>query len=194
MMGRAPGAGSFGDFRKPAERTPMVRPIFSLLAIPFLLFMTAVAAADNPTAALPRRPPVRPWQVERLIQMHVDAIYGARNKSGHWDARESDPGGEDREFAGTTALAVYALLAAGESPENPKLKPALNWLKTANTNATYVIGIRLNAYNYLPHQAIKELAKADQNFLFKAQIPAIDPKTKMPNASAGLYDYMGTPD
>lgn len=149
-------------------------------------------AEDSSQHAAPVRKtpsPIRPVDIQRMIRDLSNLIYDSRTGV-HWDETETDPTGADRVFGGNTALAVYALLAAGESPDNPKLKPAIDWLRKAKVHGTYVIGIRLNVYSYLPHNVVRAEAAQDQQFLFKAMIPAIDPEDKTPAEGHGLYDYL----
>ena len=154
----------------------------------------APAKGDEPKAGLsaPVRqtpPPVRPADVQRMIRDLIHVIYESRTRGVHWDDLEEDPQQQDHTFGGHTALAVYALLAAGESPDNPKLKPAIAWLRKAKIHGTYAAGVRLNAYYYLPHQIIRPEAMVDQQYLFKAQIPQKHPETKESARGFGLYDY-----
>ena len=134
-------------------------------------------------------PPIRSQDIQTFIRDLIAFLYASQNARGHWDEKESDPEGTDYAFAGTTSLAVYALLAAGESPQHPKLKPAIEWMKKAKVSGTYVVACRLNAYQYLPHNTVKTLAKADYDYLIKAHIPEKDPKTKQPLVGAGHYTY-----
>ena len=55
----------------------------------------------------------------------VDLLYKSRNKDGIWD----NPEGRGHSHGGKTSIAVLALLSAGESYQNPKLVPAIKWLK-----------------------------------------------------------------
>jgi hypothetical protein len=162
-----------------------------VVAAIFVLFSPPLPAAPTEPAAVGH--PLRPAQVERFIGDVVAALYTAQNAHGHWDSKDADPNADDRNFAGTTSLCVYALLAAGESPQNPKLKPAINWLKKARISGTYIAGVRLNAWAYLSAAAIRDEARSDQQFLIRGQIPPLDPQTRQPCPAAGLYDYTDNP-
>ena len=93
-----------------------------------------------------------PEQVEAAIEKGTKFLYSKLNKEGNWeevpkpelstpkDTKQIDMKG--RQWGGYTAIAVYALLAAGENPQEPKLKPALDFLEKANIQSTYGLGIR----------------------------------------------------
>src|SRR5256885_11551915 len=68
-------------------------------------------------------------QVEKAIRAGVDHLYQIQsgdNWDNGWNQDNSNTGGR-------TALVTYALLAAGESPQNPKLKSAVGFLLKAET-------------------------------------------------------------
>src|SRR5438045_1439934 len=70
-------------------------------------------------------------QVDAALEKARAYLFTLQNKNGTWDdtiippkpaesaANARSPNGG--QWTGETALAVYALLAAGESPQNPKL-------------------------------------------------------------------------
>src|SRR4051812_40926309 len=94
-------------------------------------------------------PPARaatPEQVDAAIKRGKEYIYSKMNKD-NWESvpapkghGQQDPAG--KQWGGTTALAVYGLLAAGENPQDAKIKPAIEWLKHAQMGGTYAVGIR----------------------------------------------------
>src|SRR5690349_20027317 len=53
---------------------------------------------------------------------------------------------------GNHALATWALLAAGESYQNPPLYRRLNWVLSGDQPYTYDRGMRATMLNELPHQ------------------------------------------
>src|SRR4051794_15422454 len=96
--------------------------------------------------------PATPEQVDAAVQRAKEYIYGQLQKD-NWEAApepkgdmQQDPAG--KQWGGTTALAVYGLLAAGEDPQSPKLKPAIEWLKKAQLGGTYAVGIRAQVWTY----------------------------------------------
>jgi hypothetical protein len=175
VRGRGERAG-----RPTKESSIMIRASFVLLLA--VLASAPAHAAEKPA----RRPRVRPEQVERMIRTAVDYLYSVRDARGTW---EIDQTAAPQQSGGTTALAVYALLAAGESPSNDKLRPAIEWLKKAKMDGTYAIAMRLNAMAMLPPASVKDVMQVDRDYLIRAQTPALNPQTKQPARGAGLYGY-----
>ena len=75
-----------------------------------------------------------PSQVDAAIKKAVAYLY-ANEQGDNWEVAKVDPHGFDADggyseashFGGYTAIATYALLAAGEDPkDNPKLNAAIN--------------------------------------------------------------------
>ena len=72
-----------------------------------------------------------PQNIEKAIARAKQYLYDEQ-KNGTWEItttpdesdESQDVGGA--QYGGRTALAVYALLAAGESPQSEKLKPAID--------------------------------------------------------------------
>jgi hypothetical protein len=48
---------------------------------------------------------------------------------------------------------VLALLAAGENPQDPRLAPAVDFLKKADIVGTYALGVRCQVLLLLPRNA-----------------------------------------
>lgn len=98
--------------------------------------------------------------------------------------RQSIKGGQ---WTGQTALAVYALLAAGEKPQSAKLAPAIDFLKKNPTAGVYALGLRMQVWLELPRTPdVLAAAKRDADLLLKSL------KTQ-PGSSMGMYDYVFDP-
>jgi len=76
-------------------------------------------------------------------------------------------------------MAVYALLAAGESPTDPKLKPAITWLLKADLVGVYALTFRCLALSMLPPDpAVRQVLKHDGEVLMRSMLtngPPISP-------------------
>src|SRR5262245_9750815 len=93
--------------------------------ITVLLTFAAVARAATPE------------QIEKALAAGREALF-KEQKNGHWEKVEkaTGPGGSGRDgqdtessqFTGRTALAVYALLASGVSPQDARIKTAVDFL------------------------------------------------------------------
>jgi len=158
------------------------------LLIPLLLLQTRVCFAETNNDA-----------VERAIVRAKEYLYEAQ-KNGNWevtntpvmDDTEKDENGkivrksgqdvDGAQYGGRTALAVYALLAAGESPQSEKLKPAIEFLKKTPMRGTYALGMRLQAWLFMPESPeIRKLATNDAKQLLSMMHTQGDIK--------GFYDY-----
>src|SRR5687767_10474463 len=108
-----------------------------------LVVMVVACCVAGPAA------PVRaatPAQVEKAIKDAVDFLYKKQDKEGTWEP-EDPKVNRHHQDGGWTAIAVYALLAAGESPQDPKVKKAIDYLLKQEMKGVYAVGIRLNVWH-----------------------------------------------
>ena len=129
--------------------------------------------------------------MDESIRRGKEFIY-SQQKDGTWEkAAARDPttrpsditGGQ---WGGMTALATYALLAGGESPEDPRIKQAVQFLLKADIVGTYALGLRANVWNLLPKSPeVKQAIYKDLQLLRQGV------KTKGP--AKGFYDYVDDP-
>jgi hypothetical protein len=97
---------------------------------------------------------VTPQQVEETLQ-RAQRFLREQQKNGSWeevpqpDPREpnSTRGGQ---WSGTTALATYALLASGESPQLPHMQAAIKLLEKSPVTGGYAVGVRAQVWGFLP--------------------------------------------
>ncbi|HEY7120004.1 MAG TPA: DUF4159 domain-containing protein [Tepidisphaeraceae bacterium] len=86
------------------------------------------------------------------------------------------------QWGGVTALATYALLASGESPQDPRLAPAIEFLKKADLRGTYALAMRMQVWLLLPPtKDVKALANADKVRLLTM--------TQSRGNARGMHDY-----
>lgn len=91
-------------------------------------------------------------------------LYSAQ-REGHWE-RSSTEG----HRGGQTALVVLALLMSGESPQNPRLSHAIDWLKGLRDDeltSTYARSVRAHVWAALPNQ-FHRLLRRDADWLMNA--------------------------
>jgi hypothetical protein len=91
-----------------------------------------------------------------------------------------------RQWGGHTSMAVYALLAAGERPNSPKLAPAIEWLKKAKIHGDYAVGMRSQVWTFLGDKDGRPASKNDYDTLTKA--------VHLDGAGKGFYPYYITDD
>src|SRR5687768_6425697 len=86
-------------------------------------------------------------QIKQTIEKAKAYLYSQQQEDKTWEARYSVSGDQK---TGYTALAVYALLAAGESRQDPRLVPAIAYLKKTDTTGVYALGMRCQLWLMLP--------------------------------------------
>jgi len=130
------------------------------MTLTLIAAVTAVTMIGKPTHA-----DVTDEQVRDAIRKGVQALYDSQEAWGHWDeqkdprqANNADHRG--KQYGGTTALACYALLTAGEEwQQNPKLQKPMEWLAQMNPemDGTYAVGLRAHVWPKLPDKFLDEL-------------------------------------
>jgi hypothetical protein len=111
-----------------------------LLAV---LCLAAIATAGHPVPAGGSAGLAREFSdaaVGAAIDTGVKYLWSIQKDDGSWE-----PFSDYK--SGPTAMAVYALLESGESVNNPKIKLALDWLGGQDSNRTYEIAFRCNAWS-----------------------------------------------
>src|SRR3954454_13341961 len=134
--------------------------------------------------------PATAEQVDAAVQRAKDYIYGQMKKD-NWEAApapkgdmQQDPAG--KQWGGTTALAVYGLLAAGEDPQGARLKPAIEWLKKAQIGGTYAVGMRAQVWTFLKNEKEAKLASHPDFLILKRGLLG---DKKGDEKRLGLYAY-----
>jgi len=139
---------------------------------------------------------VPPDRLDQAIARAKKWIYSRQRPGGRWEKDDQRQGSEHAQyvnmqgdtFGGYTALATYALLASGESPNDPRIKAAVRFLKQADIVGIYGIAMRCQVWLLIPHQSeeMKGLIRADAERLFAGlNDGSINP------ANNGLWDYLG---
>jgi hypothetical protein len=129
-------------------------------------------------------------QVNAAIQKAVAYLYSTQ-QDGNWDGPAPDFGtlqingwySHAASYGGYTAIATYALLAAGESPQkNPNLAAAIKWLMNADLHGTYAVALRSQVWLLSASSKERNAARdADARFLLDSIVES-GPK-------AGFYGY-----
>jgi hypothetical protein len=136
-----------------------------------LLLTLAPAVRAQPSSA----------EIEQALKRAKAYLYSIQ-ANGHWDLPQRAPPARPNargefilteiqnssQWGGISALATYALLAAGDSPQDAKVAAAIDFLKKAEINGTYALGVRLQVWNSMPAALRKqtlEFAKRDRDQL-----------------------------
>jgi len=152
-------------------RTPRLatRPRFRPLQVGLAAFLIAAGCL----ASLPARSAqgATNAQVNIAVKKAVDLIYSLEKK-GNWEnaagARVADR--EDLE-GGLSALCTYALLAAEENPNDPRIQAAVKYLEGVEMTGVYAVGLRCQVWFLMGPpwpQDVKDAMDKDAAALMKA--------------------------
>ena len=111
-----------------------------------------------------------PAEVEVAIAKGKAFLYGLQRPEGRWEpdaqrkgvSHGDHPKMQGAAWGGFSAIAVYALLAAGENPQDPRLAKGIEFLKGADITGVYALGMRCLVWQEMPQSAeVRVLAKRD---------------------------------
>jgi hypothetical protein len=131
--------------------------------------------------------PAPPEQCDASIKKAIDYLY-SQQKDGLWEVKGELQGvagnmdSNGMHYGGPTAIATYAMLAAGESAQDPKLQKAIEFLKKLQTQSAYVIGCRAQIWRYLPRTP-------ETQQLLKRDIQLLARQIKATGEARGLFHY-----
>mgnify|MGYP006271508775 CR=1 FL=1 len=142
---------------------------------PLACIAAAVVTAMSPHLALADEN-LTDKAVRDAIEAGVKFIYDKQEKWGHWESKAQKPKdhkashGANGQWGGTTSLATYALLSAGEEwQDNEKLTKPLAFLAQTSTYGTYAVGIRAHVWPKLPDESAEinffDQLREDSNLL-----------------------------
>ncbi|HEY8749344.1 MAG TPA: DUF4159 domain-containing protein [Tepidisphaeraceae bacterium] len=165
-----------------------------------VILFTLLCTAPVPIAGVTARPvgPVQPTakNIEEGIKNARAHIYSLQREGGRWEKDPTRQGDQHSEYihmqgdtyGGYTALATYALLASGESPNDKRIKAAVEFLKQVDIVGIYAIAMRCQVWLLIPHESpqMRALIQRDAEALFRG---INDGKTNPKNK--GMWDYLG---
>jgi len=153
---------------------------------PLLLAAVGLGALIGPPA---RSRAAAPEQVDAAVARATAYLYAKQSSDGTWEKSPAPQKGEDGrsieggQFTGNTALAVYALLSAGENPQDPKLAKAIDFLKKTPTQGTYALGVRNQVWLMLPQTPdVRQAMRQDATVLLRT--------ARTQGNGQGMYDYV----
>lgn len=157
----------------------------------------AFTLAIGATAAFLLATPARSWaaqtktatpeQVEAAIKKAVAFIY-KQQQNANWeivprpDPTKNHSDVQGWQFGGVSAVALCALLYAGESPQQPQIKQGIEWLKRTEMYGIYAMGFRCQVWSMVPESpGIRQIAARDRDYLMAAAYPG--------GENVGMYPY-----
>lgn len=156
--------------------------------LPVYLFTAALVVA----AAAPRAGnAASPKEVNAAIDKAVKYLYEVQQDS-NWEMTQTPTSDEKasvrgKQWGGLTAMATYALLAAGENPQDERVARAINWLLDNELRGTYAVGLRAQVWQFIPEKhpqraQIRAAIKRDREILASGV-------SERKNSSYGFYGY-----
>ena len=122
-----------------------------------LLALASLARAAGPV------PPPSPIDVDAAITKGKAFLYSLQNADGTWETDPAPPAGplkkpsadpnasaDNNQYGGKTALAVYALLEAGDNGTDDRLKKAVAFLQKTASVSTYTLSLKCLCWSDLP--------------------------------------------
>lgn len=98
-----------------------------------------------------------PDEIDAAIEKATRYLYSKQYEGGHWEKDDARKGYfhdsnnmQGDTFGGYSAICAYALLAAGENPQTPRLAKAIEFLESADIIGIYSLGLRANVWLLLP--------------------------------------------
>jgi hypothetical protein len=154
-------------------RSPIVMTIFAIAISP--LFVAAPAMAQTS---------VDPLRIEQAIKAGVKRLYDTQRPDGTWED-EPQPAkapanndADEGQWGGTTAMAVYALLVAGEKPTDERLAKAIDFLHKRSITGTYAVAFKCLVWHHMPSTpAVKQSMNRDARLMASMAFP--DRKAKV---------------
>jgi len=129
--------------------------------------------ANQAVAAPERRLSAFGEQVQRAIHEGVRFLKAQQRPDGSWADVESD------SKTGVTSLVTLALVTAGEKPDSPTVRKALEYLRAFGPNelrSTYAISLQTMVYADAEPERDQLRIVANANWLERAQIRADEPQ------------------
>jgi hypothetical protein len=132
-------------------------------------------------------------QVDKAIEKAKAYLY-TQQKNGIWEnvpapafKNNTDYASVDAgQWGGITAVSTYALLAAGNKHNDPRLMPAIQFLLNSKIVGIYAKGMQVQIFNYMPStKETRDAAKREAGLL----IGALGTKGNI----AGFYSYVVDP-
>lgn len=109
-------------------------------------------------------------QVDDAVEAIKAYLYKNQAADGGWygayHAGPQEPAAKNNW--GPTAMATLALIVSGESPQNPKIKKALELLAKVEITGVYALSMRAHVWSYLPQEIFGKLLEKDTETMYNS--------------------------
>lgn len=155
----------FGRSQRYTSVMKELRPQSSLLAVLFALVCAFAAPTVQAQAAQ-----LTDAEVNDAIEAIKTFLYKAQAEDGGWygSYHKGPQEPEAKNNWGPTAMGALALIVAGESPQNPKIKKALEKLAEVEITGVYALSMRAHVWSYLPQDTFGELLLKDADTMLRS--------------------------
>ena len=119
-------------------------------------------------------------EIQQAVEKAKAYLYEKQKPDRTWEYPFDGHGGQK---TGQTALAVYALLCAGESAQDERIAPAIEYLRKTPTTGVYALGLRCQIWLMLaPTPEVRAAMNRDANILVRGI-------RRGAGEASGFYDY-----
>lgn len=125
--------------------------------------------------------------VQKAIDALVETLHARKDPQRLWDPERVPSGESKRQGGGYTALAVLALLYAGQSYQDPRLRDAVEYLEQLEMQGTYALTTRAMLWAKLPPRFQDKLA-ADARVILDGFNERTGGWDYVPNPRANYHD------
>jgi hypothetical protein len=146
------------------EHRPPGHDMFSLVArscvFMYLILSVAADRAGAQSALLASE--LNDDHVRRAIAAIVDELYARKHAERFWDPEKVPVGESTRQKGGYTALTVLAMLYAGQTYQDPRMRDAADFLADFTMEGTYAVSLRNSIWARLPARYGANLSRDTQ--------------------------------
>ena len=118
---------------------------YSVIAMAVFVAVNTSAAAQEAITA----DTLTDEHVQKAIAAIVEELYDRKHPTRFWEPARP-PSSESKQIGGYTALTVLALLYAGQTYQDPRLRDAITSLEQLGMDGTYAVAVRANIWAMLP--------------------------------------------
>ena len=149
--------------------------------------LAVVAAYDAGAAVDPAT--LTDATVRSAVRAIVDELYRRRDADHFWDPPSWNPDrdGQVSQTGGYTPLVVLAMLHAGESYQDPRLREAVAHIEKADLRGTYAVALRAHVWALLPER-FSDLLAGDTRWLIDSFKPDRGGWSYEQPSRSGRYD------